>query len=347
MEDDHYLMSPCVSVTSPLLGDGMESLAGQSRCAHRWPLWLASAVLVGFTLWTLKAHIGEAIMWLAELAEHAGPWGIVATVLVLAVWVMVLMPISIFEVLVGHVFPLRTAPQHAQKPWVAATPLRPPTAPEARPLCLPLPLGPWLGLGGREERARAPSVPKRRRSGTRVPAPTSPMSLPAGVQALLVCIVGKTLGAVGCFALSQQAKPLVARLMRQHRRLRALERTVHAHPLKATLLVRFSMLPAPVKNYGWAALLSSSLSSSDLKVGDLKARDLGVGDLGVGFPVFLIATLAEVRRWRRRRWWRWWRWWWGWRGRRWWRWWRGGGAQGPSLLPHPPRVTEPPSPPTA
>jgi hypothetical protein len=26
--------------------------------------------------------------------------------------VMLLMPISLFEVLVGHVFPLRTAPQH-------------------------------------------------------------------------------------------------------------------------------------------------------------------------------------------------------------------------------------------
>ena len=88
---------------------------------------------------------------------------------------------------------------------------------------------------------------------------------------MLVCVVGKTLGAVGCFAISQHAKPLVERLMRRHRRLRTLERTVHAHPLKATMLVRFSMLPAPVKNYGW-------------------------GSLGVDFRIFLVATLAEVRR---------------------------------------------------
>ena len=107
--DDRYLLSPCV--TSPLLDDGMEVIAGKDSCVHRWPCWLASAAVVGLTLWTLKAHIGVAIMWLATLAEHAGPWGIVATVLVLAVWVMLLMPISLFEVLVGHVFPLRTAPQ--------------------------------------------------------------------------------------------------------------------------------------------------------------------------------------------------------------------------------------------
>lgn len=97
------------------------------------------------------------------------------------------------------------------------------------------------------------------------------MPPPLGLQALAVCIVGKTLGAVGCFLISQQAKPLVERLMRRHRRLRALERTVHAHPLKATLLVRFSMLPAPIKNYGW-------------------------GSLGVDFRIFLVATLLEVRR---------------------------------------------------
>ena len=108
--DDRYLLSPCV--TSPLLDDGMEVIAGQSGCVHRWPCWIASAAVVGITLWTLKAHIGVAIFWLAALAEHAGPWGIVATVFVLAVWVMLLMPISLFEVLVGHVFPLRTAPQH-------------------------------------------------------------------------------------------------------------------------------------------------------------------------------------------------------------------------------------------
>ena len=89
-------------------------------------------------------------------------------------------------------------------------------------------------------------------------------------QALLVCVLGKTFGAVGCFAISQRAKPLVARLMRRHRRLRGFERTVRAHPLKATMLVRFSMLPAPVKNYGW-------------------------GSLGVDFRVFLVAALAEVR----------------------------------------------------
>lgn len=81
--------------------------------------------------------------------------------------------------------------------------------------------------------------------------------------------MGKSLGAVGCFVIAQQAKPLVERLMRRHRRLRALERTVHAHPLKATLLVRFSMLPAPIKNYGW-------------------------GSLGVDFRIFLVATLLEV-----------------------------------------------------
>ena len=90
------------------------------------------------------------------------------------------------------------------------------------------------------------------------------------LQALAVCIAGKILGALGCFVLSQRAKPLVERLMRRHRRLRALERTVHAHPLKATLLVRFSLLPAPIKNYGW-------------------------GSLGVDFRVFLLATVLEVR----------------------------------------------------
>ena len=110
--EDHYLLSPCVSVTSPLLDDGIESIAQQTKCVHRWPLLLALAVAVGLTLWMLKTHIGEAILWLAALAglaENAGPWGIVATMLVLAVWVMALMPISLFEVLVGHVFPLRTA----------------------------------------------------------------------------------------------------------------------------------------------------------------------------------------------------------------------------------------------
>lgn len=91
------------------------------------------------------------------------------------------------------------------------------------------------------------------------------------LQALAVCIAGKILGALGCFLLAQRAKPLVERLMRRHRRLRALERTVHAHPLKATLLVRFSMLPAPIKNYGW-------------------------GSLGVDFRIFLAATILEVRR---------------------------------------------------
>ena len=111
--DDRYLLSPCV--TSPLLDDGMEVIAGKDSCVHRWPCWLASAAVVGLTLWTLKAHIGVAIMWLATLAEHAGPWGIVATVCVLAVWVMLLMPISLFEVLVGHVFPLRTALQHGSR----------------------------------------------------------------------------------------------------------------------------------------------------------------------------------------------------------------------------------------
>ena len=111
--DDRYLLSPCV--TSPLLDDGMDVIAGQSGCVHRWPCWLATAAVVGITLWTLKAHIGVAIMSLAALAEHAGPWGIVATVCVLAVWVMLLMPISLFEVLVGHVFPLRTALQHGSR----------------------------------------------------------------------------------------------------------------------------------------------------------------------------------------------------------------------------------------
>jgi len=157
---------------------------------------LVFAVVVGLTLWTLRAHIGEAIMWLAELAENAGPWGVVATILALAVWVLVpFMPINLFEVVIGYIFPLWTA--------------------------------------------------------------------------VLVCVVGKTLGAVGCFALAQQAKPLVARLVRTHSRLRGLERTVRAHPAKATMLVRFSLLPAAVKNYG-------------------------SGSLGVDFRVFLAAALAEV-----------------------------------------------------
>ena len=71
---------------------------------------LALAVVVGVTLWTLRAHIGEAIMWLAELAENTGPWGVVATMLALAVWVIVpFMPINPFEVVIGYVFPLWTA----------------------------------------------------------------------------------------------------------------------------------------------------------------------------------------------------------------------------------------------
>ena len=88
---------------------------------------------------------------------------------------------------------------------------------------------------------------------------------------MLVCVVGKTLGAVSCFAIAQQAKPLVARLVQNHSRLRGLERTVRAHPVKATMLVRFSLLPAAVKNYG-------------------------SGSLGIDFRVFLAAALAEVRR---------------------------------------------------
>ena len=36
------------------------------------------------------------------------------------------------------------------------------------------------------------------------------------LQALAVCITGKIIGALGCFVLSQQAKPLVARLMYMH-----------------------------------------------------------------------------------------------------------------------------------
>ncbi len=71
---------------------------------------LVLAVVVGLTVWTLRAHIGEAIMWLAELAENAGPWGVVATILALAVWVIVpFMPINPFEVVIGYIFPLRTA----------------------------------------------------------------------------------------------------------------------------------------------------------------------------------------------------------------------------------------------
>ena len=71
---------------------------------------LILAVVVGLTVWTLRAHIGEAIMWLAELAENAGPWGVVATILALAVWVIVpFMPINPFEVVIGYIFPLRTA----------------------------------------------------------------------------------------------------------------------------------------------------------------------------------------------------------------------------------------------
>ena len=83
--DDRLPLSPCV--TSPLLDDGMEVISGKSECLHRWPCWLAMAAVVGIILWTLKAHIGVAIMSLATLAEHAGPWGIVATVFALAAWI--------------------------------------------------------------------------------------------------------------------------------------------------------------------------------------------------------------------------------------------------------------------
>ena len=232
--DDRHALSPCV--TSPLLDDSMEVISGQSGCLHQWQCWLATAAVVGIILWTLKAHIGVAIMSLATLAEHAGPWGIVATVFALAAWIMLLMPISLFEVLIGHVFPLRTAPPHRDRWHRRHTPLR--------------------------EAAAALWCPRPRRRRWPTPA--------LALQALAVCIAGKILGALGCFVLSQRAKPLVERLMRRHRRLRALERTVHAHPLKATLLVRFSLLPAPIKNYGW-------------------------GSLGVDFRVFLLATVLEVR----------------------------------------------------
>ena len=139
--DDRHALSPCV--TSPLLDDSMEVISGQSGCLHQWQCWLAMAAVVGIILWTLKAHIGVAIMSLAKLAEHAGPWGIVATVFALAAWIMLLMPISLFEVLIGHVFPLRTAPPHRDRWHRRHTPLReaaaalwcppPPASPMAHP----------------------------------------------------------------------------------------------------------------------------------------------------------------------------------------------------------------------
>ena len=81
---------------------------------HAVPRGLAAAGLLALavvvTLWTLRAQIGEAIEWLAELAENTGPWGVVATMLALAVWVIVpFMPINPFEVAIGYVFPLWTA----------------------------------------------------------------------------------------------------------------------------------------------------------------------------------------------------------------------------------------------
>ena len=81
---------------------------------HAVPRGLAAAGLLALavvvTLWTLRAQVGEAIEWLAELAENTGPWGVVATMLALAVWVIVpFMPINPFEVAIGYVFPLWTA----------------------------------------------------------------------------------------------------------------------------------------------------------------------------------------------------------------------------------------------
>ena len=58
--DDRNPLSPCV--TSPLLDDSMEVISGQSGCLHQWQCWLAMAAVVGIILWTLKAHIGVAIM---------------------------------------------------------------------------------------------------------------------------------------------------------------------------------------------------------------------------------------------------------------------------------------------
>ena len=97
------------------------------QAVPRGPLAVAglaiSVVVVGLTLWTFKEHVGAAIVWLAELAENAGPWGVVATVLALTMWVMVpLMPINLFEVLVGPIFPLWTAlAARSQGPPPAAT----------------------------------------------------------------------------------------------------------------------------------------------------------------------------------------------------------------------------------
>jgi len=193
-EEETSLLSPCGSdMGGAAFSD--EAEVAKRRCAARWPLVVAGVVLLAVLLWTLKRHIGETVMALAHLAKHSGTWGILAVVLALSLWVLIMMPISIFEVLVGHVFPLKTA--------------------------------------------------------------------------LAVCIVGKTIGACACFAVAGYAKPFVERLMRRHRRLRALSRLVQAHPLKATLLVRFSTLPAPIKNYGWSSL-------------------------GVSFRVFFVATLAEA-----------------------------------------------------
>ena len=102
---------------------------------------LVFALVVGLTLWTLRAHIGEAIMWLAELAENAGPWGVVATILALAVWVLVpFMPINLFEVVIGYIFPLWTAPAARSQGSCLQSGAR--TAPEAHPLRAAPSLGP-------------------------------------------------------------------------------------------------------------------------------------------------------------------------------------------------------------
>ena len=88
--------------------------------------------------------------------------------------------------------------------------------------------------------------------------------------AVAVCVVGKTVGASLCFAIARSLSHTVEpeRLLARHRRLQALARVVHEHPLKTTLLVRFAWLPAPVKNYGWTVV-------------------------GIEYRIFLLATLAE------------------------------------------------------
>jgi len=90
--------------------------------------------------------------------------------------------------------------------------------------------------------------------------------------ALAVCVIGKTIGACTCFAISRTiATDWAERLINESNSesLAQMRRSVQGRPILTTILSRFSYIPAAVKNYGWPVL-------------------------GVDFRVFLFAVVLEA-----------------------------------------------------